>query len=266
MEIPTYPYEKELLIELKLISFYIKEIFNRKKLRYYIDRIAVFTDDKELFGVPTLRFTNGIDLSKINPVIPKEKKDDCINLCAVSSFEKWHGYERVLKSMGEYYANNGKQNIVFHMVGDGTEMKLYKDTVERYNIQNHVIFYGRQYGQALDDIYNITDVAVDVFGMYRKNNEVSCSLKSREYLAKGLPVISGCMIDVLEDVPQFEYFKQFPNNNTLIDINDIVDFYKKAYECGKSKEAVVKIIREFAEETCGMDKGLHAVTEYLSGN
>jgi glycosyltransferase involved in cell wall biosynthesis len=264
MEIPTYPYDKELLCQAKLWPFYLKDIINRRSLKKYIDRIAVFTEDSELFGIPAIRFTNGINLEQIKAINPGKKDGSNIDLIVVSSFEEWHGYDRILKSLGEYYKGNpdNKRSVYLHMVGDGQNMHEYRQIVEKYKIQDYVKFYGRVYGKELDVIYNISDIAVDVLGMYRKNNNISCSLKSREYFAKGLPVISGCMIDLLEDVDWFKYFRQFPNDSSLINIDDIVSFYDKIYS-NVSREIVIRKIRDFADRNCDMEGSIEEITRYI---
>ena len=264
MEIPTYPYDKELLCQAKLWPFYLKDVINRRNLKEYIDRIAVFTEDSELFGIPAIRFTNGIDLEQIKVKDAGKKDGNNIDLIVVSSFEEWHGYDRILKSLGEYYKGNpdNKRSVYLHMVGDGQNMHEYRQIVEKYKIQDYVKFYGRVYGKELDVIYNISDIAVDVLGMYRKNNNISCSLKSREYFAKGLPVISGCMIDLLEDVDGFKYFRQFPNDSSLINIDDVIRFYDDVYNIA-GRDKIIRSIRDFADKNCGMDKGMEKVIEYI---
>ncbi|BCR36092.1 glycosyltransferase [Mariniplasma anaerobium] len=264
LEIPTYPYDRELTNNLFSWPLYIKDRFNRRKLYKYVDRIAVFTENTELFNIPTVRFTNGIDLDNLKVKTPLSIDTKTINLCIVSSFENWHGYDRIIKSLNMYYKNAGKLEfkLIIHFVGDGPKLKLYKRLVKKYNLNTNVVFYGRLFGESLDEIYNICDIAVDVFGMYRKNNNISCSLKSREYFAKGLPVISGCQIDLLENTKNFKYFLQFTNDKTLIDLNDVITFYKSIYTL-ESKEMVIGNIRMFANATAGMEQGMKSIIHYI---
>lgn len=264
MEVPTYPYDRELLCQKKLWPFYLKDVFNRGRLKKYVDRIAVFTRDNAIFGIPTLHFTNGVDLKKIKPRMPAKTNENAIHLIIVSSFEEWHGYDRIIKSLGEYYREKAgvKENFILHVVGDGQKSDFYRKITAQYNLSDRVLFYGKLYGESLDKIYDIADIAVDVFGMYRKNNQVSCSLKSREYFAKGLPVISGCQIDLLEEMSDFHYFKRFPNDETLIDMRRVAEFYHEVYT-GEDKEEVVRKIREFADSTCGIQKGIQNIIDYI---
>lgn len=264
MEVPTYPYDKELLCQKKLWPFYLKDIFSRRRLKKYVDRIAVFTSDKTIFGIPALRFTNGVDLKKIVPRTPAEEKGPVIRMIIVSSFEDWHGYDRILKSLGRYYQKSSgqKENFFLHIVGDGQMAGLYQKIVSQYGLSERVTFYGKLHGEKLDEVYNMADIGVDVFGMHRKNNDISCSLKSREYFAKGLPVISGCRIDLLEGMEGFPFFKRFPNDESLIDMEEVGAFYHSVYD-GVKTAKVVEEIRNFADKTCSIEKGMKSIIEYI---
>jgi hypothetical protein len=264
MEIPTYPYEKELLVQVKLWPFYIKDIINRRKLKNYVDRIAVFTNDDLVLGIPTLKFSNGVDLGKIKPKKAPKVLSKRIDLCIVSTFEEWHGYDRVLHSLAQYYNEHqeNKEEVFLHIVGDGQKYHEYKEIVKKNILGEHVKFYGKLYGKDLDNIYSKSDIGVDVFGMYRKGHTISNSLKSREYFAKGLPVISGCLIDVLENKKDFKYFKQFSNDDSIFDMSEVVNFYHQVYD-GREVEDLITDIRLFAEKFCGMKNGMSRIINYL---
>ena len=49
------------------------------------------------------------------------KKDGTIVLLAVATLAKWHGYERVIKGLYNYYADGGERNIIFNIVGNGEQ-------------------------------------------------------------------------------------------------------------------------------------------------
>jgi hypothetical protein len=66
------------------------------------------------------------------------------------------------------------------------------------------------------------------------------------------------MIDLLEDVEEYDYFGQFPNYSSLIDIDDVRRFYDDVYyNAGRDK--IIRSISDFADRNCGMEK----VIEYL---
>lgn len=260
MEIPTYPYDKELL-EYKLGNFILwRDCWNRKKLYGIVDRIATLTDDKEIFGIKTLHFTNGIELEDIQIKKIVEKKTDTINLCAVALFKSWHGYERVIKGIGEYYRSGGKRKIFFHLVGEGDQLELYKNIVKEYQIEDKVIFYGFLQGEELNKIYNISDLAMGSFGFYKIGLEESCNLKSRQYIAKGLPIVTGCKIDIFNK--KYPFWLEFPNNDTIVDIKQIIDFYDSIHKIYSDLE-IVEAIRKYAEEKVDMVSTMKEIISYI---
>ena len=102
-EIPTYPYDAEHRSFAGMFVLLVDRRF-RKKLSRYVDRIATLTDDGQIFGCPTLRIRNGVEVESI-PVSKKVSYDPaCLNLIAVAQFSFWHGYERAIEGLRGYYA------------------------------------------------------------------------------------------------------------------------------------------------------------------
>ncbi|GAB6179426.1 glycosyltransferase family 4 protein [Desulfotomaculum defluvii] len=262
LEIPTYPYDKELQVKLRYLPLLIKDKYNRLKLHDVVDRIAVQNDIDNIFGVPTLNFTNGIKVDDLTIRAPIEKNTDEINLCAIASLNPWQGYERVIQGIFNYYKNGGKRKIVLHLVGDGTERQRYEKLVKSYQLENNVKIYGRLYGDDLNYIYDISSIALDAFGRYKTENGISTSLKSREYLAKGLPIVAGCKVDIIkENTP---YYLEFPNNDSIIDINRIIQFHDKIYKSNESTMQISKKIRDYAYEVCDVSNTMKKIVQYIN--
>ena len=102
MEIPTYPYDGELLndsIKHRLESFV--ERHSRRYFSKYIDRIITFSLDKIIFGIPTIQISNAVDPSGIRLRTPSSHKS--INMIAVAMLNFWHGYDRLIKGLANYY-------------------------------------------------------------------------------------------------------------------------------------------------------------------
>lgn len=82
LEIPTYPYKGELLHNLTMVPFYFKDIFYRGQVKRYVDRIVTLTDDRAIFGIPTIHIMNGIIVDDI-PIVSDRNtigggvKSDC---------------------------------------------------------------------------------------------------------------------------------------------------------------------------------------------
>lgn len=254
-EIPTYPYDMEHKGLSGKMFLFIDKIY-RGKLHKYVDRIATLTDDKEIFGCRTLKITNGVDCSSI-PICKKENFDkNHINLIAVAQFSFWHGYERVIEGLAKYKNNN----VFLHLVGNGNELERYKLLVKKYSLENQVIFYGPLSGDDLTSVFDLADVALCSLACHKKNIKLSAELKSREYLCRGLPMITSTKIDILSD--DFEYCFRVPEDDSFIDIEEIVDYVNDLYKNGRSN--VAEKIRIFAENNCSMEKAMKLVVEYIN--
>ncbi len=260
MEIPTYPYEGEYRIQ--QIPLIIKDKVFRKKLYKYVDRIVTFSKEKTIFNIPTINTINGIEVNDITKRSVLLDLDD-IHIISVASLAKWHGYDRFLEGMAEYYRNGGNRRIIYHCVGDGVVLKEYEKFVEVNNLQEYVIFHGQQTGELLDGIYNQCTLAIASLGLHRIGGTLGSFLKTREYLAKGLPMITGCDIDIL-DKEKFPYFIQFPADESPIDIEKVIEFHDRIYlESGKTQEEIVDEIRDFAYRTCDMSVAMKPIIDYI---
>ena len=258
LEIPTYPYDGEFTPDLRgrLAAFLDRRC--RKKLKGLADRVVTFTEDEEIFGIPTIRTVNGVDFSKV-PLQHRQEPDGVLHLIAVAGLAPWHGYDRLLVGMGEYYQNGGTREAVFHLVGDGSELPLYKKLAAEYGLESRVRFYGFLSGDPLTEVYNRADIAVSCLGMYRKGMNRESSLKIREYSARGLPAIAVSPIDIFP--PDWPYQMIVPNDDTPIDMQKVFAFGDALQKLRKEGMCVERIIREKARDKAEMKNTIREIAE-----
>ncbi len=270
MELFTYPYDKDDFFRsagkmLTRFPLYLKDRHYRGKVKGLIDRFVVYSEDEEVFGIRTIRTINGYDVSSVAPREPKiEKRDEqsSINLVAVAYLQPQHGYERVIKGLADFYRLGDHSREVFlHIVGDGPEKKRYKKLVKRYGLEKYILFYGEKRGEELRDIYNCCDLGLCSFGMYKYGLSSSSSLKIPEYLAYGLPIITGCKISMLGN-EKLEYCLEFPNDKSSIDIKRIITFHDLVYSYSNQKELTM-IIRDYAMKHFSENLSFAPIIEYL---
>lgn len=261
VEIPTYPNDRECWWSINYL-FLLKDRYYRGKLKRYVERFVTFSTDEVIWGVPTIRVLNGIDVDA-EKMVQGCLKDSVIRLGTVAFLNKSHGYERWIKGLAKYYQGNFNIIVEIHIIGDGAALSYYKKFVRRYQMENYVIFYGKKEGKELDEIYNNIDIALGAFGAYKERIFRASSLKIREYLAKGLPVISGCKEDVFEDVPGFPYYLEMRNDDSIINIDDVLHFYDKIYHNGISRQDVRNEIRNFAKEKVDISVTMIPVINYI---
>ncbi len=262
LEVPTYPYKWERNKGfLNWLMFYM----DHKGIRYahrYIDRIVTYSDDNTIWGIPTIRVINGIDVSAYKQKGYANKRTERIDLIAIALMQPYHGYERMIRGLYEYY-NSGdmEYKVYFHMVGDGPELEYYKKLVSDYELENYVLFYGRMNQEQIAKSIDNMDIAVCSLGTYKKKVFRSSELKSREYLARGIPFVFACDLDI-EDELNNKMALKFANDDSIIDISEIIGFYKRI------KDEYMNISNRMHDLACNrldMSKTMEPIIEYMGG-
>jgi hypothetical protein len=264
IEIPTYPYDFDIKKFSGLIKFtFLLDKLLRKKIKKYVDRIITTSFEKYIFEVPTLHFSNGIDCSSIPVNNPSLHREDEINLIAVAKFSYHHAYERLIIGLSEYYKRKNKistPGVFLHLVGAGGELGLYKKLVESFKLEKYIFFYGLLSGDALSNVFNKCDIGISGLGLHRIQLHRIDDLKSREYLARGLPLITSAKMDFLPK--EFEYCFSVPEDETPINIEDIVKFYQMLL-LKKNIIDMISEIRRFAERNCDISSAMRPIKDYL---
>lgn len=263
VELFTYPYDRDDFGKWNAWPFYLKELLYRPRLKKYVDRFVTYTEDDVIFGIPTIHSSNGIRVESI-PQIAGEFRERHINIIGVAFMQRHHGYERIIEGLRAYYGGEGtpEWRVELHLVGDGPEKPFYQELTQKYRLEEYVHFYPTLSGEELDGLYDICDIALVSFGMYKaKFYGRMGALKSRECLAKGMPLITGCAIDVLpEDYP---YAKVFANDESPVDTREIVAFYGQVRSMAGSKKELSDTIRQFALTHVSMEAVMRPIVEYI---
>lgn len=259
-EIPTYPYDKEMMRP-KILLAYLKDKKYRFQLNGLIDYFADLSNSNTIFGLPTIPFYNGIDLSNIRTK-KATPEDETFNIISVAYFEFWHGIDRFIKGMKEYCSKGNVMPIHLHLVGDGGAIPELKRMVEKDALGSYVTFYGSLTPSDIEPIYDKCQFGISSLGMHRLNpNMVASSLKSREYLAKGLPFAYSSKIDVFEKLPN-DFCLELPASEEPIHIQQIIEHYKKLIK-SKSSNDLIQQIRKYAENTVSMNIAMSEVIDLI---
>lgn len=262
VEIPTYPYKKEMLSAWYTRFMYVKELIYRGEYRKYIDRFVTYSDDQEICGISTICTMNGVDVDEISPIEAIGEYDkDSINLLAVALLARHHGYERIIKGLGQYYKEPQKRKVYFHIVGDGPEYKKYKKLVKKHKVDKYVKFYGPKYGSELDEIYNMADAGLAAFGVYKDGFSKLSTIKAREYLAKGIPVILGADDDLFGG-KNSKYGLMFSNTADVVKIEKIIKYLDELY-LGRFKSDINAEIRRFAYQRVDNSVVMQPIIDYI---
>ena len=232
MEIPTYPYDQEFAkfswdIKLKLK---IDRLF-RNQLSKQLAAIVTFSDEERIFGQRTIRISNGVDFDSIPLHLYQAPVDGSIHLIGVAEVHIWHGYDRLIAGLGEYYQNTpNPRPVFFHIVGGVHPNERYKANdfhpgmqaiIDKYCIQDKIIFHGQLFGDALDQVFNQSCFAIGSLARHRSGITIIKTLKNREYATRGIPFIYSEQDSDFEHQP---YVIKAQPDESPINIQQIIDF------------------------------------------
>lgn len=233
-EIPTYPYDAEFMgfSRMTRLNLKVDQTF-RNVLYKQMDAVVTFSDAKEIFGQRTINISNGVDFDSI-PLHEPLSMNHELHLIGVAEVHYWHGFDRLIAGLGEYYsqqptANSQQPNVIFHIVGGVGPSEMYDsmhapgfhELMEKYSIQDKVIFHGQLFGQALDDIFNQCQFAIGSLARHRSGITNIKTLKNREYATRGIPFIYS---EQDTDFDNQLYVLKVPADESPVNIQQIIDF------------------------------------------
>lgn len=224
MEIPTFPYDQE-YITLESKCFLLIDKLFRRSLAKQLNAIITFSNHTEIFGKRTIQISNGIDFSTIQ-LKQKNHKQAELHIIGVAEIHYWHGFDRVIAGMGNYYSDGSKAcKVFFHIVGEFSgdrEKKEIIPLIEKNQLGNYVILHGKLFGTALDEIFNQADIGIGSLARHRSGITYIKTLKNREYAARGIPFIYS---EIDEDFEIMPYILKVPADESPVDIHQIIDLY-----------------------------------------
>lgn len=234
MEIPTYPYDQEYSSFKRKCSLFIDKLF-RKKLAKRLNAIITFSNESEIFGQRTIRISNGIDFSSIK-LKQNNHIEDELHLIGVAEIHFWHGFDRIVAGLAEYYRSGTNSNKIYlHIVGEFSgdrERDEIVPLIEKNGLENHVILHGRMFGDDLDTLFNQVDLGIGSLARHRSGITFIKTLKNREYAARGIPFIYS---EIDEDFEDMSYIIKAPMDESPINMRQLVGFY---YSLGTTPEEI----------------------------
>ncbi|MDD3971583.1 MAG: glycosyltransferase family 1 protein [Clostridia bacterium] len=239
MEIPTYPYDQEYITFESKCFLFVDRMF-RKRLAKELHAIVTFSNQKKIFGQRTIQISNGIDFSSIK-LKENQNRVDELHLIGVAEIHYWHGFDRVVAGLANYY-NNGPVDcrVYFHIVGDFSgerEKNEILPLIEEYHLEKFVILYGSLYGPDLDLLFDRSDIGIGSLGRHRSNITYIKTLKNREYAARGIPFLYSEIDDDFEKMP---YILKVPADESPINTNRLIEFKRLVNETPEKIRNTVK--------------------------
>ena len=250
LDMPTFPYNQEW----KGLKGVIAKIIDKKylsDLKRYVDYVIHSGPHKSIFELSTIQIGNGIDLDDARIRIPQ--KHIGIKFLAVGKWSYWHGLDRFLKGMSKY---KGDTQLDLTIVGEGPEITRLKKMTDRLGIKEKVTFSGIKTGKKLDDLFDQSDLGIGTLGLHRKDVDIDSSLKHREYVARGLPLILSTRdIDLS---PDLEFVKYIDQGESDIDMGHVLRFIDQL-----NYDKVLEEMRNFATKNLSWQTKMKYLLEQI---
>ncbi len=223
MEIPTFPYDSEYHAQGMDMQIFQDKIF-RKSLAKHLDAIVTFSDYDIIFGQRTIRISNGIDFDSVKMKSTVNDTSKELHLIGVAEIHEWHGFDRVVKGLADYYSMQPDYIVKFHIVGyffSEEGEKAFKKIISNHRMEQYIILHGKKHGDELDKLFEKCDFGIGSLGRHRVGIQKIKTLKNREYAARGIPFIYS---ETDSDFDQKPYILKAPADESPIDINCIINF------------------------------------------
>ncbi len=234
IDMPTYPYQQEHVGIIGRAKVFIDQTLS-KKLEPLVDFVLHSGVETSIFDVPTIKVSNGINCEQLRARTFSKRKNH--KMIAVGKWRSWHGLDRLIKGLATYEHDS---DITLDIVGDGPELERLYQLVKKNQLDDRVTFQGICVGEKLDRLFDEADIGVGTLGLFRKGVKVDSSLKNREYIARGLPIIlSSKDADIKSDL---SFVFKVPEDASIIDIRMI-----ERYLDGLNVETIIQKTRSFAE-------------------
>lgn len=197
---------------------------------------------------------NGINVSDY-PLAKQQELFDKFDMVFVGYIALHHGIERMFAGMRDY---QGSYKLRLFIAGKSFNSSyqdyLYKLT-EDYGIKDNVIWLGELSKSELDRFFDISHIAIGSLGWHRIDQPEAATLKTREYLSRGLPlVIDHKDIDIYENC---EFVFKASYDEQPIKIESLISFVQNLHVTNKD-------IRAFAFEKLDWKVKMQKLLEFFS--
>lgn len=169
-----------------------------------------------------------------------------------NDFPPWQGLGRLLAGLEAFC---GPERVVLHLVG-----RVYPEVQARIEQTRwphaEVHLHGRLHGADLDRVMERATLGVSSLGLYTNRMTEACTLKSREYVARGLPFVMGYTDP---DLPAGTPFVlEVPNDPSPVDCRLLVEFARRI----SAEPNLARRIRTFAEDHLDWAPKLHRLHQF----
>ena len=225
MEIPTYPYDQEYFNKSMRRQLIQDKLF-RNQFAKQLDGIVTFSEEDFIFGQKTIKISNGIDFESVRLKKESNHPKNELHLIGVAEIHRWHGFDRVIRGLADYYSSPKELKVYFHIVGyffSIVEEEEITRIITDHHLEQFIILHGKKHGEELDKIFDKCDFGIGSLGRHRVGIDDIKTLKNREYAARGIPFVYS---ETDTDFDKQPYVLKMPADESAIKIGDIISFYQ----------------------------------------
>lgn len=245
VEAHSYPYrlrKTSIIKKLVYLRDYMFEFIGKKD----IDVVLAITGQKEdVWGRPTLQMDNCINIQQY-PLKSRSGFNSKCNMIFVAHEIPCHGIDILLLSMYKYFKNNGDK-CRFHLNLVGNMLPSTKEYIKKYKLEEFVTLHGVKVGKELDELFEHNDIGIGVLAPHRVNSKLGTGLKTKEYMARGIPfIISGNCIKYENDS---RFCLMLPYGSEHIDLDLVYKFYDENVVKHDYREMMRNKIKDYTWES-----------------
>lgn len=166
---------------------------------------------------------------------------ELVLIFSAARFWPWQGLDRLLAGIAAY---SGPLRIVLHLLGEveagdlAAITRLRQSAGERIQIHTHGVLDA----VASDAIYRQANLALSTLALHRKAMTEACPLKTREYVARGLPLVYAYQDPDL--VADHQGWLRLPSNDGPVEINEVVAYAERL--AGHTGQGLAAELRAYA--------------------
>ena len=231
-------------------SFFKRKSENRLKASFNrASNIVVYSDPMKKHCIENIdpdnskyKIHQNIDFSRFK-FITKEKPTDCLNICFIGSFLKWHNVDFLINAFDEISKNKSGLPLKLFLIGDGMEKKRMETLVEELENPD-IIFTGYLDGDELTRLQEKMHI-----GIMPGSNWYGAPNKIFEYGAMGMACIAP-------STPTIEYiFKD--SEVSFFELNNFASFKLKLNQLVTNQNLILELskrLNQFTKENYSSEK------------
>ena len=165
----------------------------------------------------------------------------------------WHGIDRIINSLECY---KGEKKITLDLIGHLSELDL--KLVNQSFVKNQIRIIGSVNAFDLNNVLDHYHIGIGTLSVYKKSLNEATPLKTREYVARGFPIIVGYTDTDIVNHSEFEmYCYQVPNNDSVINMDSLFQFVESVYKDTNHPEKIRSLAFKYMDAKVKMKELLN---------